>query len=421
MRFRVSTITVLGIFYFAASAAAASGAGDRIKLACPAGAAASHPCRAVYYWGGDGKRHAFPNEQIYFSWYADFNGVKTVDATTMASLMLGTNVTYKPGAKMVKITSDPKTYAVDAGGTLRWVTTEAAAIALYGNSWNSKIDDISDAFFTDYKVGADISSKTDFDPADRTAAATNIDADGGLSYSLRRVTTAVGDFDAQIITIARERFRMKTLVAATTDCSNGCPAKSLLDYAKGTGAGIGIHGTYFCPPDYADCAAKTYSFLWPVYDSATGQMRNASSIPLHHGPMLASAMDGKAYFYRKAPDFVSTDFFQQSHGSPVTAAMANYPALLDGGQVVVASEPMLDDGQRNTKATRGGIGINGNSYFLVIAKNATVIDLAYVMTALGATDAMNLDGGGSSALLYGGAYKTGPGRLLPNAIVFTRN
>ncbi|MBI4090347.1 MAG: phosphodiester glycosidase family protein, partial [Candidatus Kerfeldbacteria bacterium] len=31
--------------------------------------------------------------------------------------------------------------------------------------------------------------------------------------------------------------------------------------------------------------------------------------------------------------------------------------------------------------------------------------------------AMNLDGGGSSALWYRGSYKVGPGRNVPNALV----
>ena len=34
--------------------------------------------------------------------------------------------------------------------------------------------------------------------------------------------------------------------------------------------------------------------------------------------------------------------------------------------------------------------------------------------------ALNLDGGGTSAMYIGGAYRVGPGRLLPNAIVLTK-
>ncbi len=107
---------------------------------------------AVYYCGGDGKRYVFPNEKIYFSWYADFSGVTFVSDETMASVMIGGNVTYKPGVRMIKVESDPKTYLVSRGGRLRHVTTEAIATTLYGANWNTKIDDLPVGFFTDYTV-----------------------------------------------------------------------------------------------------------------------------------------------------------------------------------------------------------------------------------------------------------------------------
>jgi hypothetical protein len=117
---------------------------------------------AVYYVGADGKRHAFPNSKVYFTWYSNFDGVVVITPSQLASIPLGTNVRYKPGSRMVKFTTDPKVYAVDVNSTLRWVKTEALAIALYGENWNTKIDDISDAFFSNYGFGADISVPSDF-------------------------------------------------------------------------------------------------------------------------------------------------------------------------------------------------------------------------------------------------------------------
>ncbi|MEK7084779.1 MAG: phosphodiester glycosidase family protein, partial [Patescibacteria group bacterium] len=55
---------------------------------------------------------------------------------------------------------------------------------------------------------------------------------------------------------------------------------------------------------------------------------------------------------------------------------------------------------------------------LIVARAATVPDLAYIFQHVGADFAMNLDGGGSVALSMDGSYRVGPGRLLPNAIVF---
>jgi hypothetical protein len=57
---------------------------------------------------------------------------------------------------MVKIMSDPHVYAVARGGVLRWVTSEAVAARLFGSGWNKMIDDVSDAFFVNYTLGAPI-------------------------------------------------------------------------------------------------------------------------------------------------------------------------------------------------------------------------------------------------------------------------
>lgn len=124
------------------------------------------PTDVVYYYGQDGKRYVFPNAKTYFTWYGDFSTVKTISVEMLASLPIGGNVTYRPGVKLVKITTDPKVYAVSSYGFLRWITTEAVAAQLYGPSWNKQISDVPDAFFTNYRVGDPITSKEMFNPSD---------------------------------------------------------------------------------------------------------------------------------------------------------------------------------------------------------------------------------------------------------------
>ena len=117
---------------------------------------------AVYYVGSDGRRHAFPNDRVYATWYTDFSGVRVVSATDLASIPLGANVTYKPGMKLVQFQTDPKVYAVSSNRTLRWVKTQTAAEAIYGSDWNHQVDDISDTFYLDYTFGTDIGSSSDY-------------------------------------------------------------------------------------------------------------------------------------------------------------------------------------------------------------------------------------------------------------------
>lgn len=135
---------------------------------------------AVYYMGADGFRYVFPNSNTYFTWYDDFDEVKFISDSDLATIQIGGNVTYKPGSYMVKIQSDPKTYAVDEGGVLRHVGSEELATALYGPSWNTMIHDISDGFFTNYSIGDAIEDASDYNVDEVLAAVDSINDDKGL-------------------------------------------------------------------------------------------------------------------------------------------------------------------------------------------------------------------------------------------------
>jgi hypothetical protein len=113
---------------------------------------------SVYYCGSDGKRYVFPNANTYATWYKDFSTVQTIASEDMAGIPLGGNVTYRPGVKLIKINTDPKVYAVDKNGTLRWVTNATIATKYYGSGWAKKVDDVPDAFFTNYKIGNPVTS-----------------------------------------------------------------------------------------------------------------------------------------------------------------------------------------------------------------------------------------------------------------------
>lgn len=108
---------------------------------------------AVYYCGANGKRYAFPHERVFFTWYDDFDDVQIISDAELAAVPLGGNVTYRPGVKMVKLESTPAVYAVYPGGELRWITAPSVAAKYYGVDWAKKVDDLSDAFFTNYSVG----------------------------------------------------------------------------------------------------------------------------------------------------------------------------------------------------------------------------------------------------------------------------
>lgn len=136
---------------------------------------------AVYYCGADARRYVFPNLATYRTWYADFSTVQTVSDATIAAIPIGGNVTYRPGVRLVKITTSPTVYAVDAGGVLRAIGSEDVARQLYGSNWSRTVDDISDAFFVNYRGGADITAAAAFTPATAVSGAASINADKALA------------------------------------------------------------------------------------------------------------------------------------------------------------------------------------------------------------------------------------------------
>lgn len=127
----------------------------------------------VYYVGGDGYRHPFPNPKVFFTWFCDFSSVQTISATQMASMQLGKNVTYRPGSVPVKFTTVSRVYVVEKNGLLRWITTAEIGAQLYGADWTTKIEDINDAFFTNYTFGADITDASQYNA---------LSQEGGVRY-----------------------------------------------------------------------------------------------------------------------------------------------------------------------------------------------------------------------------------------------
>lgn len=107
---------------------------------------------AVYYVGVDQKRHAFPNQKVYFSWYHNFANVEVISDFELALYPLGGNVLYRPGSRLIKIPDVPEVYAVEPGGRLRNISSEDAAISLYGPDWAKQVDDIDISFFFDYDI-----------------------------------------------------------------------------------------------------------------------------------------------------------------------------------------------------------------------------------------------------------------------------
>ncbi len=146
----ISALLVLCGLFLGRSANAQSSAysaGDLIK---------TQYSSTVYYFGYDGKRHAFPNEPVYFSWYSNFAGIKIVTPQELADISLGHNIVVRPGTHLVKIQTDPKVYTVEPYGNLYHLPSEAMARTLFGDNWAANVIDIDVSLFPDYKISGTV-------------------------------------------------------------------------------------------------------------------------------------------------------------------------------------------------------------------------------------------------------------------------
>ena len=231
-------VTVLSMSVVVApSAGATASAGDLIKMS---------GLSTVYYLGADSKRYVFPNEQTYFSWYSDFSSVVTIPQAELESYSLKANVTMRPGTKLVKITTNPKVYAVTSNGTLVGIPDEATATTLYGANWNKRIVDVSDAFFTNYTISSNTVSASAYPQGSLVKFGTSADvfyinADGTASKIANEATLTANRFKmADIITatIAKptEGAAISAAVPALIDTSSGASGTP----AIGAGSGLTV-------------------------------------------------------------------------------------------------------------------------------------------------------------------------------------
>ena len=231
----------------------------------------------------------------------------------------------------------------------------------------------------------------------------------GSGYQYFTIGTDRGNFSIHLVKIGLSGLRVITDTADSSECYSNCTAKPLANYVSENGGFAGINGTYFCPPDYGWCAGKTNTFDCPVYNTRIGKLLHADKLFWNDRSMFVFDPGGGVHFYSQARDY---------DGTPMKAAVVNFPGLVNNKQNIVGNYA-IDSKSATAKITRDGIGVGGGYVWLVSAQSATVPDLASVFMALGVDYALNLDGGGSSALFYGG-YKVGPGRALPNAVVFAQ-
>lgn len=193
--------------------------------------------------------------------------------------------------------------------------------------------------------------------------------------------------------------------ATDGDCRDNCPVLALADYVARNGAYAGINGSYFCPAEYPTCAGKTNSFDTLAMNKNKHYINSDNNV------------------YSTVPAVISGSGFLRFVGASrdwgrdtgVDGVLANQPLLVSGGKSVFGGD---GDPKKSGGGTRGFIANKGGTAYIGFVHNASVAAAGAVLEKMGMDNALNLDSGGSVALWANGGYKVGPGRNIPNAILF---
>ena len=139
--------------------------------------------------------------------------------------------------------------------------------------------------------------------------------------------------------------------------------------------------------------------------------------PAATGTTLAITRDNRAVLLHTKAD-------QDLDWSQYATALFAGPTLVREGKYAVApwAQGFTDPGHyRLARRTAAGIKSNNKLLFVAVSSRISLTRMAKVMKALGARDAVSLDGGSSAALHYRGSTLVRPARRLTNLIAVYAN
>ncbi len=224
-------------------------------------------------------------------------------------------------------------------------------------------------------------------------------------YSRQAVSALGSSYLVDIVAADLNSTRVIVDTASDGTCANDCPVLALGDYVSRSGGYAGVNGSYFCPASYPSCTGKTNSFDTllmnknKVYFNSDNNVYSTVPVVIFNSTSVRYALSQ-----------------EWGRDTGVDAVIANQPLLVSNGNVVFGGD---DEVKRLSKGSRSFVGSSGSTAYIGVMHNVNAAEMARVLQTMGIQNALNLDSGGSTALWDGG-YKVGPGRNIPNAVLFVR-
>jgi len=286
-------------------------------------------------------------------------------------------------------------------------------ISDFDKTFSSALKLLSERRYQEADVGLnDLTQKIKDEKAKLAAAAipanvTESNIPPGSGYSRQSVNVqGLGSYLVSIIAAETSSTKVIVDTASDSDCGDNCPVLPLATYVSRNSAYAGVNGSYFCPASYPTCVGKTNSFDLLAMNSKKTYFNSSNNVYSSNPTVIFG--DSYVRFVRTAAEW--------GRDTSPNGVLSNYPLLVFNFQVVFGSD---DDLKKGSKGDRSFVANKGSSVFIGVVHSATVAESARVLQTMGMENAMNLDNGGSTALWSGG-YKVGPGRDLPNVILFVK-
>lgn len=241
-------------------------------------------------------------------------------------------------------------------------------------------------------------------PIPQNVPVANAPPDSG--YRRQSVSTDMGTFMVDIISADLNNTRVIVDTASDGDCADNCPVLPLAEYVARNGAFAGVNGSYFCPAEYPSCASKKNSFDTLLMNKNKKYINSDNNVYSNVPAVIFSGSSAR---------FV-TRSLEWGRDTGVDAVIANHPLLVFNSQLFFTGG---GDPKQISRGNRSFVGVKDSKVFIGVVHRVSVAESAKVLHTLGLTHALNLDNGGSTALWSAG-YKVGPGRNLPNVVLFVR-
>jgi len=225
-------------------------------------------------------------------------------------------------------------------------------------------------------------------------------------FSRQKVKVGDAFFIVDIIAADLNSTRIIVDTASENDCVDNCPVLPLATYISRNNAFAGINGSYFCPASYPSCAAKKNSFDTLLMNKNKKYFNSDNNVYSTVPAVIFSGSSAR---------FV-TQSLQWGRDTGVDSVLANYPLLVLNSSLATGDS---SDTKLSSTGNRAFIANKGSTVYIGVVRGVSAVGAAKVLVEMKMDNALNLDSGGSTALWSGG-YKYGPGRDIPNAILFVR-